>query len=165
MSKLEGNGRWESKMALTEHVEQYSVRNEVRASRPTPEEYTMARDYILLPHMLTMVERSLEEIRTSTNLLKHLYIVAAQTVMNTIHKDMYALRRELSKRNIKVLNDEQVDMVIYYKIICRGYEERFGIVRDVFRSELSVRLTQYLKDIADQLKQYGRESNSPKRGK
>lgn len=153
MSKLDGNGRWQSKMTLTEHVEQYETRNELKASRPTPEEYTMARDYILLPHMLTMVERSIEEIRTSTNILKRLYLIAAQTVMDQIHKDMYSLRRELSKRNMKVMNDEQVDPIIYYKIMYRGYEERFGIVRDVIRSEISVRLTKYLKDVAKLLEQ------------
>ncbi|MCP1305964.1 hypothetical protein [Paenibacillus tyrfis] len=156
MSKLDGNGRWQSKMTLTEHIEQYEARNEPKASRPTPEEYTMARDYILLPHMLTMIDRNIEEIRASTNILKRLYLIAAQTVMNQIHKEMHSLRRELSKRNIKVMNDEQIDLVIYYKIICRGYEERFGIVRDVVRSEISVRLTNYVKDVAKCLEQYGK---------
>ncbi|MFB6365066.1 hypothetical protein ACFCP7_13480 [Paenibacillus elgii] len=156
MSKLDGNGRWQSKMTLTEHTEQYEARHDSKTSRPTPEEYTMARDYILLPHMLTMIERNIEEIRASTNILKRLYMIAAQTVMNQIHKDMYSLRRELSKRNIKVINDEQIDLVIYYKIICRGYEERFGIVRDVVRSEISVRLTNYLKDVAKFMEQYGK---------
>ncbi|MCP3771754.1 hypothetical protein NLX71_00260 [Paenibacillus sp. MZ04-78.2] len=156
MSKLDGNGRWQSKMTLTEHTEQYEARHDSKTSRPTSEEYTMARDYILLPHMLTMIERSIEEIRTSTNILKRLYLIAAQTVMNQIHKDMYSLRRELSKRNIKVINDEQIDLVIYYKIMCRGYEERFGIVRDVVRSEISVRLTNYLKDVAKFMEQYGK---------
>ncbi|MBU7319515.1 hypothetical protein [Paenibacillus oleatilyticus] len=156
MSKLDGNGRWQSKMTLTEHTEQYEARNEAKTSRPTPEEYTMARDYILLPHMLTIIDRNVEEIRASTNILKRLSLTAAQTVMNQIHKDMHTLRRELSKRNIKVINDEQIDLVIYYKIICRGYEERFGIVRDVVRSEISVRLTRYLQDVAKYLGQYGK---------
>lgn len=156
MSKLEGNGRWQSKMALTEHVEQYEARHEPKSSRPTTEEYTLARDYILLPHLLTMLERNTDEIRNSTNLLKRLFLIAAHTVMNQLHKDMHALRRELSKRNIKVIDDEQMDLVIYYKIICRGYEERFGIVRDVVRSEISVRLTKYVGDIAKVLEQHGK---------
>lgn len=156
MSKLEGNGRWKSKMALTEHVEQYEARNETKSSRLTSEEYTLARDYILLPHMQTMVERSMEDIRASTNILKRLYLVAAQIVLNQIQREVRDLRRELSKRNIKVIHDEQVDLVIYYKIMCRGYEERFGIVRDVIRSEISVRLTNYLKDVAQFMEQYGK---------
>ncbi|MBO9606812.1 MAG: hypothetical protein J7639_12715 [Paenibacillaceae bacterium] len=156
MSKLEGNGRWQSKMALTEHVEQYEARNESASSRPTPAEYELARDFMLLPHLLTMLERSMEEIKHSTNILRRLYLIATQTVMNQLHKDIHALRRELSKRNIKVIADEQMDPVIYYKIICRGYEERFGIVRDVVRSEISVRLTKYVADIAKLLEQHGK---------
>ncbi|CAM3353630.1 hypothetical protein [Marinicrinis lubricantis] len=156
MSKLDGNGRWKSKMALTEHVEQYEERQYKSSTRPTPEEYTMARDYILLPHMLTMVERSKKEIETSTNLLKNLYLTASQAVMHQIHTDMYNLRRELSKRNIKVIHDEQIDLVMYYKILCRGYEERFGIVRDVVRSEMSVRLAKYLNNVAKLIEQKGK---------
>lgn len=156
MSKLDGNGRWQSKMTLTEHTEQYESRNNAKTSRLTPEEYAMARDFMVLPLMLTMVERSVEDIQNSTNVLKRLYVTAAQAVMNQIHKDMYALRRELSKRNIKVVHDEQVDLVIYYKLLYRGYEERFGIVRDVVRSEISVRLTKYLKDIATLVESYGK---------
>jgi hypothetical protein len=75
-------------------------------------------------------------------------LAAAQAVMNQIHKDMTLLRQELSRRKIKVVDDGQVDLIIYYKILCRGYEERFGIMRDVVRSEISVRLTNYLKDVA-----------------
>jgi hypothetical protein len=157
MSKLDGNGRWQSKMTLTEHVEQYEQRHEPKASnRPTQEEYTLVRDYILLPHMLTMVERSIEDIKHSSNVLKRLYVTAAHAIMNRISKDMYALRRELSKRNIKVLDDEQVDMVIYHKLICRGYEARFGMVRDVMRAEISVRLTRYLEEMAKMFKDHGK---------
>ncbi|UUZ85840.1 hypothetical protein LJK88_21675 [Paenibacillus sp. P26] len=52
-----------------------------------------------------------------------------------------------------MVNDEQIDLVIYHKIICRGYEERFGMVRDVVRSEISIRLTKYLEDMTNSLRQ------------
>lgn len=153
MSKLDGNERWKTKMLLTEHQEHYDNRGEQNYSnRPTPEEFTMIRDYVLLPHMLTMVQKCVDDIDNSSYLLKKLFVAASQEVMNRISKDLYEIRRELKRRNIKILNDEQVDTVLYYHFVCRGYQDRFGIVREVMRAEISVRFTKYLKEILDFIK-------------
>lgn len=153
MTKLDGNERWNSKMLLTEHQEQYEKRGDVKKNgQPTPEELTMIRDYILLPHMLTMIQKSIDDIEHSSNLLKRFYVTAAHSIMNRISADMYDLRRELKKRNIKILGDEQEDMVFYYHFTCRGYSDRFGMVRDVIRSEISIRLAKYIQDIICKLK-------------
>jgi hypothetical protein len=155
VSKLDGNERWKSKMLLTEHQEQYDARKDPKKQgHPTPEELTMVRDYVLLPHMLTMIQKSIDDIRNVPNLLNKLYVTAAQVLMNKISQDMYDLKRELSRRNIKVLNDEQVDLVVYYKYNCRGYEERLGMVREVARAEISVRLTKYLDELSRLIKGY-----------
>lgn len=153
MSKLDGNERWKSKMLLTEHQEQYEHRNDAAKSnkRPTEDELKMIRDYIILPHMLTMVQKSIVDIENSSNLLKQLYLAAGKEVMDKISRDLYNIRRELSRRNIKIINDEQVDLVVYHRFVCRGYEDRFGMVREVMRSEISVRLSKYVKEIVGRL--------------
>ncbi|MFC5448812.1 hypothetical protein [Paenibacillus aestuarii] len=147
MSKLDGNERWKSKMLLTEHQEQYDNRHELKkTTRATSEELAMIRDYILLPHMLTMVQKSIDHIEHSTNILKQFYVAAGQVIMNQISKDMYEVRRELTKRNIKVIGDEQADLIVYHRFLCRGFEDRFGMTRDVMRSEISVQLKKYVKE-------------------
>lgn len=153
MSKLDGNERWKSKMLLTEHQQQYEQRPGSRNvnHRPTEDEMIMIRDYILLPYMLSMVQKSIEDMENNSTLLKQLYLAAGRVVKNKISADMYRLRRELSKRNIKVFSDEQVDLVVYHRFVCRGYEDRFGMVRDVIRAEISTRLSRYLREIAEGL--------------
>ncbi|ANS74982.1 hypothetical protein AWM70_10525 [Paenibacillus yonginensis] len=155
MSKLDGNERWKSKMLLTEHQEQYEQRRadgaKVPASRPTEAEMIMIRDYILLPYMLSMVEKSLDDMEHRANLLKPLYLMAGKVVRSRISEDLYLLRRELARRNIRVFRDEQEEMVVYHRFVCRGYEDRLGLVRDVVRAEISVRLTRYLKEMAARL--------------
>lgn len=111
----------------------------------------MIRDYILLPYMLTMVQKSVDDIERSPNLLKQLYLAAGQAVINKISKDMYDLRRELTKRNIKIISDEHADVVVYHRFLCRGYEDRFGMTRDVMRSEISVQLKKYIKEIVGRI--------------
>ncbi|MFC3802742.1 hypothetical protein [Cohnella sp. GCM10012308] len=161
MSKLDGNERWGSKMLLTEHQEQYdaersgptAIGEPARAAgHPTTEEMVMIRDVILLPHMLTMAQKSIDDSKLSGNFMSQLHIAATQAIMDMISKDLYALRRELSQRRIRILSEEQVDLVIYHRYVCRGYEERFGIVREVMRAEISVKFGTYISKIKNILK-------------
>ncbi|MBD2845983.1 hypothetical protein IDH44_12330 [Paenibacillus sp. IB182496] len=157
MTKLDGNVRWQSKMLLTEHQEQYESRHDSKAAgRATPEELTMIRDHVLLPHLLTILQSSMNKLEHAPNVLNKLFAAMGRQLMNRVSKDMYALRRELRRRNIKILNDEQADLVVYYRYVCRGYEDRFGIVREVMRAEISLRLTRYVRELTELTKEYGK---------
>lgn len=148
MTKLDGNERWKSKMLLTEHQEQYQDRhNKTLTGRATTEELKMIRDLIMFPHMLTMSDKSLQEVRRFPNLYKRYFEQFVQIMMARISKEMFALRRELKARNIKVFDDETADGIIYHRYVCRGYEDKFGIVREALRSEISVRLAEYASTI------------------
>lgn len=154
INKLSGNERWKSKMLMAEHVEQYDQQHSFSMNKNniTTEERTMIRDYILLPHMEKMVQKSIADVEHSTNILKCLYHAAGQHILEQIMTDMYRLRRELKKRNIKILTEEQSDFVIYHRYYCRGYEDRFAMTRDVMRSEISLQLTKYTSELVALLK-------------
>lgn len=153
MSKLDGNERWKTKMIMTEHVEQYEEQQRDNGAKMiTIDERTMIRDIILLPYIDTMVSKSLKEIEHSSNILKRAYLMAGQTIQRRIMQDTYHLQKELKQRNIRVLADEQEEFLVYYKIYCRGYQERFGLTRDVMRSEISLRLTKYTAEVGELLK-------------
>ncbi|CDN45827.1 MULTISPECIES: hypothetical protein [Paenibacillus] len=153
MSKLDGNERWKSKMLLTEHVEQYDGQHSAREAKvTTAEERVMIRDYILLPHMEKMVQKSLSELENSSNLMRRLYGMAGHRVLDRIMHDLYALRRELKARNIRILAEEQSNSVVYHRYYCRGYEEHFGMTREVMRSEISWQLSRYTAEIGELLK-------------
>ncbi|CAH1055965.1 hypothetical protein PAECIP111894_02118 [Paenibacillus pseudetheri] len=51
-----------------------------------------------------------------------------------------------------MLADEQDEFITYYKILCWGYQERFGLTRDVMRIEISLRLTKYTNELGGILK-------------
>ncbi|QHT60835.1 hypothetical protein GXP70_13335 [Paenibacillus lycopersici] len=169
MSKLDGNERWKSKMLLTEHVERYDEHHadggapgaaaavQARAPRErniiTTEERAMLRDYILLPHMVKMVEKSIADVEHMTTVLKRAYLMAGQKILDRVSQDLYGLRRELNQRNIRILNEEHADLVVYHRYFCRGYEDRFGMTRDVMRSEISMKLARYTSELAALLKE------------
>lgn len=113
----------------------------------------MLRDFILLPHMEKMVEKSIADVENGTNILRRAHLMAGQKILDRIVKDLYGLRRELKQRNIRILNEEHADLVVYHRYFCRGYEDRFGMTRDVMRSEISVRLARYTSELAALLKE------------
>jgi len=141
-------------MLMQEHVEQYEHRNEHHKSRlPETEELEMLRDYILLPHLLAMLERSRADIERSDNLLKPMYLMATDALLDRGTQEMRQLRRELAQRRIKITGEEyDGQMVYYYSYVCRGYTDQFGIVREVMRSQLSMKLGNYLSDLKQVIK-------------
>ncbi|MNO02893.1 hypothetical protein D3C81_2234330 [compost metagenome] len=58
----------------------------------------------------------------------------------------------MRQRNIKILDGEQDDFIVYHKILCRNYTEKFGLTRDVMRSEIRLRLTKYTSEVGVLLK-------------
>lgn len=157
MNKLNGNERWKSKMLLTDHAEQYEQldkKEETVRGMLTNAERTMVRDLILLPHIETMVSKSVEEIERSGNILTKMYLMAGRYIQNRIMRDTFQLQKELRQRNIRFIADEQDDFISYYKIFFRGYQEQFGLTRDVMRSEISLRLTNYTVELGSVLKNH-----------
>jgi hypothetical protein len=113
----------------------------------TTEELTMIRDYIMLPHMLTMCDKSREDAKRSGNLFANHFARIIQIVMDDITRDLAVIRKEFNKRQIKVWDDCVDDGILYSHYTCRGYQQRFGIVRETLRSEISFRLAQYASQV------------------
>lgn len=124
---------------------------------PAPEEMTMIRDAILIPHMVTMVQKSMDDLSATQNLLKRAYMMTAQTIMDRLIADQFALRREMSSRNIKLyLDDPETNHsghIVNYNYVYRGYRHQFGMIREVMRSEISVQLARYIRGVGEVINQ------------
>jgi hypothetical protein len=113
------------------------------ATRPTHRDVEVIRDYILLPHMMTMIESSRLAIVNSNNPMRDLMGRFLNAMLDIINADLVNIRIAMSRGNIKVWEDVHAGDVLYYRYRCRGYEERFGMIREVMRAEISVRLAKY----------------------
>lgn len=131
-----------------------SVPQEANRSVVTTEERTMIRDYILLPHLQSMVQKSLDDIEYSTNVLKRLYLMAGQRILDQIAIDSRKLRQELKQRNIRMIETKYEDFIINHHYHCRGYQDVFGITRDAMKSEISIKLSHYISELARHLKSH-----------
>lgn len=119
------------------------------------DEMEMIRDYILMPHLVEMLTRSRADAeRPPIGLLKPALIHVADALLDRATREHKALRQELARRRIKVYDAEfDGEMVYYYPYTCRGYEDRFGIMREVMRSELSIKLGRYVGDVQKTLRE------------
>ncbi|MHA7963502.1 hypothetical protein ACX93W_05095 [Paenibacillus sp. CAU 1782] len=156
MSKLDGNERWKTKMLLTEHKEQYEQRHQPKIiGMPTNDEMTMIRDYIMYPNIISMLHRSIDQIRTANIPLKELLARCLEVIMFSVTDDYYILKRDLKTRNIQVFTDTTDDGVFYHRYLCRGYENRFGITREALKAEMGNRLARYTDQLSQKLKRSG----------
>ncbi|OMF08397.1 hypothetical protein BK127_28745 [Paenibacillus sp. FSL H7-0331] len=121
--------------------------------KPTEEEQEMILNSLLLPMMLTMIEKNGKEFELSTNMLRRYYIAAAQILMNRIHAEMVKNKNELRSRQIKVFEDNRMDDDLHYKYICRGYEYPFSVMRDVVRSRISIMMGEYVQGLLIKMKE------------
>lgn len=155
--KLTGNGRWEaSRMMLPEHREALIERRKPQAGTkkaevPTREELEMIRDSVLLPIILTIIEKNGQEIALSASSLRKLYLAVTQVLMHRIHADLAKVNRELRERKIKVFKDDREDSDLHFRYICRGYEDKFVMMRDVARAAISKKIGDRIQSIIVEL--------------
>lgn len=116
---------------------------QTKATMPTKEELEAIRDFVLLPMLLSIVEKNKNEIDRSSYSLRTIFVKAANIIQNHITNDLHAVRKLLKERNIRVIEDEMIDSNLRYKYFCRGYEDKFILIRDVARAELMKRLGKY----------------------
>ncbi|MDN4069923.1 hypothetical protein QYF50_18640 [Paenibacillus vini] len=120
----------------------------------TIEERRMMRDYILLTHIHTMVQKSINDLQFTDSLFKDTYLVFNEHIEGMVFMDLKIHRLALKHHGIQVTKEEhnKDGFVIYYYYTCRGYTDRLGLTRDVMKSEISIRLGKYVEAVAEVLK-------------
>lgn len=104
---------------------------------PTKEELILIRDSVLLPMLLSVAESKRRKREWQAEF--------AERVMEMITAELRRVKEELRAAKIKVWEEDRIDFAVYYRFNCRGYEDTFGLMKFVVKSELRVRLQQYMK--------------------
>ncbi|MDQ1913202.1 hypothetical protein RAC89_22660 [Paenibacillus sp. GD4] len=160
--KLQGNGLWESsRMMLPQHKEQSMLLSHPQPAAapepPTQKELELMRDFIILPVALGIVEKKRRETEMSSLTLKILYSAAAKVLVKSIQEDVQQSRKALVEKQIRVFEDSKDASEIVYRYVCRGYENRFVMTKDYMRSEVSVRIERYVRNLASALQEVNRK--------
>lgn len=118
----------------------------------TTEERGMVRDNIILLMMLEMIDHNRKQIENSTNLLKPIFLSAADRLLDIVLADLKEIRMQLRKAQIKWWDGDQKDLILNYNIICRGFEDSFGMTRDVAKTQLAIKFGEYFARVTEPFK-------------
>ncbi|SET61674.1 hypothetical protein [Paenibacillus sp. NFR01] len=114
-----------------------------------------------MPHLVTMLGKTIKDVEQSGNLLSRAYSIAGRFIEKRVSADLYQLRRDLQQRSIRIAPDAEEDSIPQYKIFYRGQQERMGLTREAIRVEISRRLTQYHLELAELMKENMKWDKTP----
>jgi hypothetical protein len=137
--------RWNS----PEVIEQLKQELMPGRTQPLTAELVLIRDLVLMPHLLTMCDREMQErLKYMDSTFKPLYESVMQLLMDQISADMREVKQTLAKRNIRLSGNPIFNETYYsFPYICRGYEAIFYLVRDVMAMQVRLMLTEYLSKV------------------
>ncbi|MFE5317583.1 hypothetical protein ACFQ88_02625 [Paenibacillus sp. NPDC056579] len=115
----------------------------------TEKEMNLISDYILLPIVISIVNKNRLEMETSTAMLRNLYASAAEIVMNRMREDLNAVRLQLKELNICVIDSVETrdHDSVHYPYLLRGQSGRFTIRKEAVKAEVGRRLSRYITEV------------------
>lgn len=129
------------------------ITNTAARTLATKEELTLVRESVLLPFLLTIVDRNINDLnngKAAQPLLQRLYVAAATAIKNDIEADLKRINKTLREQDIRIWEDDKrprEDGSRHYRFVCRGYEDGFGIMREIAKAEIGSRLKAYVQRI------------------
>jgi hypothetical protein len=111
--------------------------------RAESQDNMLVKSYILLPLILSAFERDASilsaELRTPAP-----YLEVVRTAAGAAIADLRNVRTEMRARGLKVYAQQQLEVGIEAKFVCRGYHERMLLLDDVITAQSTIRMRRYL---------------------
>lgn len=127
------------------------------SNRPTSEEINKARELALLQILIDIVSNNREDLKLSTMSLKSVYIATTDAVLNDINNDIRKIKLLLKQADANLVKETSNGNELCYTLHCRGYAEKFSILRGTARPELGVLLGKYVGKIEKLLFEIGKK--------
>ncbi|GIO39277.1 hypothetical protein J41TS12_41380 [Paenibacillus antibioticophila] len=126
------------------------------------EDLVLIRDNAILQNLFTMLQKNGADLEFNRSILNKAYAMAGRYIEDRVLEDSKANRAALASRGVKIYREEyQDDFIIFYHYTSRGYTDKFGVTRDVLRSEISWRLAGYISELGQALKEARQHAKRP----
>ncbi|WP_127491302.1 hypothetical protein [Paenibacillus glycanilyticus] len=121
----------------------------------TEEEYTLIKDYCILPFVKNMVITNSDKIKEEGMTLGQLFVRSSLKVIQMIDDDINRSRMMVGKLKAKITEVNRNDEGILYEVELRGYVHRVALLRHVVRQEMADRRDKYIANLFKYLSQIG----------
>ncbi|WP_110932296.1 hypothetical protein [Paenibacillus bouchesdurhonensis] len=107
----------------------------------TEEDIQIIKEYTLLPILLDMLARDIQEFSLHQNkLIYNLVIFYLKEVENSIHLELKVLRSKMRQHHIQVLHTTMNTLGVEVEYRVRGYIHHFKMLRSLVKAELMILL-------------------------
>ncbi|TCN00848.1 hypothetical protein EV294_101298 [Paenibacillus sp. BK033] len=108
------------------------------------DEYSLIRDYIILPFVKNMVKNNIEKIKAEGMTLSDLFVKANKKALVLIEDDINASRRNVGRLKMQITKVKQNDDSEEYEVRLRGYVHKITLQRHVARREMATMRDAYI---------------------
>lgn len=117
----------------------------------TTDELATVRQYIFLGFLLDYVEMQKRKTQYHDSILRDLYVRAAESLMAVIYKDLIAEKTKLKLWGVKVVQQDPREATLHFEVICRGYTDQLGLMKEHVKAQLGVLLGEYITKMNDKM--------------
>ncbi|MEC0269316.1 hypothetical protein [Paenibacillus anseongense] len=113
----------------------------VHARIETEEDVQIIKEYTLLPILLDMLARDMEELKVYKDKIIYNHILFyLREVETAIYPQLQSIKSVMKKRDIKVIHTEMNALGINVEYKVRGYIHHFTMLRSLVKAELMTTL-------------------------
>ncbi|PLT43542.1 hypothetical protein B8V81_5082 [Paenibacillus pasadenensis] len=118
------------------------------------DELLLVKEAVLIPHLIGIVERNMDEMEQRRDPLTRAYLITAQTVINRIMDRQPIVRKELLNRKIKLIGNKtpQKGAAISYDFVAGGFRQELNLTRPEARAALGHLLAHYMDEVKQLMK-------------
>jgi hypothetical protein len=116
----------------------------IQPLRPTLKESGIVKEYLLLPILLTMLQRDIDTIAESTLKVSLPYIGVMRKIMDTVRSDLLRIRKSLGGAGIRIYAEDKNASGVLCKYVCRGFHKTLSLTREEVRAEVSLLAGKYM---------------------
>ncbi|MCM3628780.1 hypothetical protein M3194_15660 [Paenibacillus glycanilyticus] len=124
----------------------------------TQGELNVIRQCILLPLLVHVIDKNMDDLKYSDSTFKDLYMTSTEVVLDFVNRDYLDARQQLSKAKIKLVEAKPTaDYEVNYTVYFRGYQEQFRLMKNVVTAQIRIALGNYVREVGDLVKKIRRQ--------
>ncbi|NEW05480.1 hypothetical protein GK047_05540 [Paenibacillus sp. SYP-B3998] len=105
------------------------------------EDVQIIKEYTLLPILLDMLARDIEELKINKDKIVYNHIIFyLREVETSIYPELQSIKSKMKRRDMKVLNTDMNALGIHVEYKVRGYIHHFTMLRSLIKAELMTAL-------------------------
>ncbi|GAB1156744.1 hypothetical protein YWY31_27690 [Paenibacillus illinoisensis] len=114
------------------------------APSPTDEDHRLVKSLVVHTLLLDVLERDIHTLDSLLLKMSEVYVLSLTRIQNQVLQEMLAVRQQMRKRGVKILEEKREQEGIETVYLCRGYWQRFYMLWTFARNEVKQELSRHL---------------------